>query len=199
MISDKVVVQDKDNACEGLEPALEVVEKTARFEEFGEEDVKTLRLLADEMVKGSAAILNYFSGTMWTQTEDGMFDILLEMEGTFTQDERERLIELTRDNKNTIEGGFFAKLGALLGDALTGEYFYPYDMAGEPNNGELLWESAEIAEMMQQMNQETPEDKEMRETAKKTLDTLADDVKVSARAGRVLITVRKNLPNLSKK
>lgn len=197
MISDKVLVSDKENECEGLEAALEVVEKAATFNGFGEADAKTMRKLAEEMISGSAAIMTYFSGTMWAQTtEEGQFQILLEMEGTFTQEEREQLIALTKDNKNTLPKGFFGKLGVVLSDALSGEYFYPYGMTADPASAEVMWTSAELAEMMADMDrhEHDPEDKALREEAKQVLDTQADDVTVAARADHVLITVSKALP-----
>ena len=194
MISDKIVVRDNENECEGLEGALAMVKKTAEFEGFPQKDVDTLSLLAQEMIIGSAAIMDVFTGTMWTEAEDSIFSIKLEMEGLFTQEKRDRLVALTRDNKNTLPKGFFARLGVLIGDALTGEYFYPVDMSGEPNNAELFWESSEIQQMIMEMDQQSEEDKELAEKAKGILDEKADDVRVEARSNRVLVTVTKKIP-----
>lgn len=198
MISDKTVVSDRGNECEGIDAALAVIEKTARFEGFGDAEVGVLRTLAEEMVVGSAAILGVFSGTMWAETEGCDFRVILRMEGLFNQTERDRLVELTRENRNTLPKGFFAKLGVLIGNALTGEYYYPFEAAGEPNSPALLWESEEIAEMMREADKETPEEKTAREEAKRLLDTLADDVKVSARAGSVEIVATKRMPDCDK-
>lgn len=194
MISDKVLVADKGNECDGLEKALELVEKTAEYNGFGPQDTATLRTLAQEMVIGCASVLNVFSGTMWVETEESNFDIKLEMEGVFSQMERERLIEMTRDNKNTLPKGFFAKLGALLGDTLSGEYFYPYGIEMEPADAEIMWTNAELAEMLAEADRQDPEDKALEKEAKEKIDTLADDIKVTASANRVLIVVTKALP-----
>lgn len=194
MISDKTLVSDKGNECDGLETALGVIEKTATFCGFDTEGAAKLGRLAEEMISGSAAILDLFSGTLWAETDEKNFMIKLEMEGVFSQDERERLIALTRDNKNTLPKGFFAKLGVLLGDALTGEYVYPFGPGTDVENAELLWSSAQITEMMNKMQNQDPEDKKLEAAAKQVLDSEADDITVSARADSVIITVTMALP-----
>lgn len=194
MISDKVIIADKENECEGIDTALEVIGKTALFCGFDAAAAGRLKLLAQEMVTGSAAILDYFKGQLWAETDERAFMIKLEMEGTFTQDERERFVALTRDNKNTLPKGFFAKLGVLLSDALTGEYVYPYGPGTDPTNAEMLWSATEIAEMMAELDRRDPEDEQSAKEAKEVLDHLADDITVSARGDHVLITVTKALP-----
>lgn len=196
MISDKVMVSEKNNECEGLETALDLVGKTALYCGFDEDESRNLREMAEEIVAGFAAVLNVFSGTMWVETENAAFDINLEMEGTFTQETREQLIAFTRDNKNTLPKGFFGKLGVLISDALTGEYAYPYGMMDGIENGEMLWSTAEITQMMAEMEQQKhdPEDAKMQKEAKEMLDMLADDIRVEARADHVRITATKALP-----
>lgn len=196
MISGKIVVSDRENTCQGLDAALEMVERTAAYEGFAQADQRTLRLLADEMVEGAAAILDVFTGTLWVETAAGRFQIMLEMKGAFTQEVRDRLVELTSDNQNTPPKGFFGKLGALISDAMTGEYFYGYDTTPDGGGADLLWNQAEITRMIHEIDHrsEDPGDKAHRQKAKETLDTLADDVQVSATGSRVCITVSKNLP-----
>lgn len=175
-----------------------MIEKTAKYCGYGRTDVQKLHTIAQEMISGSAAILDVFKGTMWAETDDAMFSIKLEMTGDFTETERERMIELTRDNRNAMPKGFFAKLGVLLGDALTSDYAYPLGMSGDMEGGDMLWNAAEIDTMMSQMEAEqarrTPEDQALEAEAKQTLDKLADDIIVSAHASDALITVRKKLP-----
>ena len=196
MITDKVMVSDKGNECEGLDAALALVEKTAVYCEYDAKETQNLREMAEEMVAGSAAVLNIFSGMMWVETENNTFDINLEMEGTFTQETRERLIAFTRDNKNTLPKSFFGKLGVLISDALTGEYAYPYGMMDGIENGEMLWSTAEITQMMAELEQQKhdPEDEQAQKEAKDALNMLADDIRVAARADHVLITATKALP-----
>lgn len=195
MISDKIVVSDKGDACEGMDAALDVVEKAAAFNGFNATEAHNLRFLAKEMIVGSAVMLDIFTGTLWAQTDEGRFQIVLEMEGAFTQVERDRLISLTRDNKNTLPKGFFAKLGVLLGDAFSGEYFYPFGAADGLSDAELEWTSIEIADRIAEMERERdPSDEALGDEAKVVLDAYADDITVSARASRVTLTVSKKLP-----
>lgn len=194
MISDKVIVADKGDTCAGLEEALAMVQKSAEYNGFAEGQVDTLKRLANELIDGSAAILNVFTGTLWTQTKDDMFQILLEMEGSFDPEKREEFIAFTKDNKNTMPDGFFAKLGTFLSDALTGGYFYPYGMESDPVDAEIMWSNAEITRILQEAEQKTPEDKQTEKQAKYILDAEADDIEVQAHANYVLITVSKKLP-----
>lgn len=195
MVSDKVVVADKGNECAGLDTALALVEKTAAYAGFGAQDVGTLRTLAEEMVVGCAAILDVFTGTLWMETDEANFKLLLEIRGSMTEAEREDLIALTPDDKNTLPKGFFAKLGVLIGNAISGEYAYPFGMGADPMSAEVLWTEAELAQMMGDLQRhDDPEDKALEKAAKTALDTLADNVQVAARADRVLVTVFKKLP-----
>lgn len=194
MISDKAQVSDRGNACDGIEAALDLTEKTARYCGYAEREAASLRLLAEELVVGSADILSVFAGMLWVQTENGQFQIILEMTGTFTQTEREHLIGLTRDNKNTLPKGFFGKLSMLLSNALTGEDFYPYDVMSEPVSSEFLWDAQAIAERMASLERQEQGAPEMIGVEKKILNGLADSVVVSARPDRVRIAVMKALP-----
>ncbi len=195
MISDKITVSDKSNDSIAIETALNMVEKTAGYCGYNDKEAKNLRLLAEEMVAGSAVILDVFDGRLWVQSEGGVFQILLEMTGMFTQAEREHLISLTRDNKNTMPKGFFGKLAMMLGNAITGDSYYPYG-AMEPYGagGEILWGSMQIAEQMAEMDKKANADPELSGIEKKIMNGLADDVIVSARPDRVTITVMKALP-----
>lgn len=195
MISDKVMVSDKGDVCDGLDAALDVVERTAVYNGFDDTQAHNLRFLAKEMVVGSAVMLDVFTGTMWAQTDDNAFQIVLQMEGTFTQVERDRLISLTRDNKNTLPKGFFAKLGVLLGEAFSGEYFYPVGAADGLSDAEMEWSAIEIADRIAEMERERdPSEEALGDEAKVVLDTYADDIKVAARATEVTLTVSKTLP-----
>lgn len=195
MISDKIVITDKVNECDGLEEAIDTVQRSAEYAGYTARDAAEIRALAVDLVAGCAAILDVFTGTLWVETDDTMFHIMLQMEGTFTQTERDRLVALTPDNENTPPKGFFAKLGALLSDTFSGEYFYPYAMASDPESAEVIWSNAQIAEMMAE-NERTqdPVDKAIAKEAKETLDCAADDVQVTANANRVLVRVSRALP-----
>lgn len=195
MVSDKVVVADHGNECAGMDAALALVDKTAAYAGFGAQDTQVLRTLAEEMVVGCAAILDVFTGTLWMETDEDNFKILLEIKGNLTEAEREELISLTPDDQNTLPKGFFAKLGVLISNALSGEYAYPYGVAADPMSAEVLWSSAELAQMMADLERhDDPEDKALEKAAKEKLDTLADDVEVAARADQVVVTVYKKLP-----
>lgn len=195
MISDKIVISDKENECEGLDAALALIQKTAAYEGFDADGAVTLAHLADEMVAGSASILDVFTGTMWAETDETWFKVQLEMQGEFTQVAREEFISLTRDNRNTLPKGFFGKLGVLLADVVSGEYAYPYGEAADPASAEMLWDSAELAQLMAGIEfKPDAEDRATEAEAKQALDALADDIQVAARADRVLVTVFKRLP-----
>lgn len=192
MISDTVVVADHGNECAGLHAALEMVQKMAAFSGYADREVALLARIADEMITGSAAILDLFTGSMWVETDDAMFSIVLKMEGTFTQDARERFIALTKDNKNTLPEGFFARLGVLLGNALTGEYAFPMGLSDA--GVETYWSASQIAEMMVAMDRHDPQDEALQKEAKQALDSLADDVIVTAKSDEMTITAKKALP-----
>lgn len=195
MISDRVIIADKGNECEGLEIGLDMVGKLARFSGFADKQEQELRLLAEEMIAGSAAILDVFTGTLWAEIEEGKFAVKLEMKGLFNQEEREKLIRLTRENKNTLPKGFFARLGVLLGDALTGEYYYPYGISADSSNADILWTNAELTAMLQEMAlKRDPEDEALADVSKIILNEYADDIWVEARSNQVVITVTKALP-----
>lgn len=195
MISDKIVIADRGNQCDGLEAGLEMVEKMARFSRYTDRQGQELRLLAEEMIAGSAAILDVFKGTLWVETKEGKFAIKLEMKGLFKQEEREDLIHLTRNNKNTLPKGFFARLGVLLGDALTGEYYFPYGVGADPSGMDVMWTNAELTEMLREMEtKKDPEDASMADVSKIILNEYADDIQVAARSNQVVITVTKALP-----
>lgn len=193
MISDKISVKDTGKACEGISAALDMVEKTAKFCGYEDKEASNLRLLAEEMVAGSAVILDFFDGVLWVQTQDGNFQILLEMSGVFNQVERERLIALTRDNKNTLPKGFFGKVAMILSNALTGESAYPYGAMVDPS-GAILWSSRQMVEQAIAMSKASSEEPELEGIEKKILSGMADDVFVSARPDLVVITVVKALP-----
>lgn len=195
MISDKVIIADHGQACDGFEAGMAMVEKVARFVGYDTKETERLKLLAEEMITGSSAILDIFTGTLWVETDKTMFKLYLEMQGSFTPEEREHLISLTRDNKNTYPKGFFAKLGALLGDALSGSGYYYPGFALEQGGAEVLWSAEELVDMVDGMRKETdPEDEALQSASKVILDAYADNIQVGAHANYVKIMVSKALP-----
>ena len=97
-------------------------EKVAKYNELNHKQSLQLRLLCEELVNMLPSIVSDFSGEFWIDSEDKYYElclsVLVEQMDIST---RERLIRVSKNNKNASVAGITGKIRAVFDYMVMGE------------------------------------------------------------------------------
>lgn len=99
---------------ETFEKILNKVNLFAQYCGMSYREGSSMCLLAEEMVASVRVILDTIDGTLWMENEGGQFSIHLAMDTYVSEEERGKLIGLSKGGKNSPPRGFLARVGMVL-------------------------------------------------------------------------------------
>ncbi|MDO4865223.1 MAG: hypothetical protein Q4C10_01610 [Clostridia bacterium] len=166
-----------DNQGNGFSSALEETKRAAAYAELNPKNAIQLRMLTHEMLCLARSITGEMKADFWIEREDGRFDLHMTTETEMDAEKRALLIRSASSQKNEAAKGFLGRLRDSVEQALA----TPVDHSQEaiPND---VW--ADIPS-------QPVGDPDWDGYERSVLRSLADNVKVGIRGGKVEITVSK--------
>ena len=188
---------------DGLEAALEQVEKVAAYKGLSSKQSLQLRLLTEEMMGMMRSITGEKEGTFWIEDQDGEYQLHLKVRAMLTSEEREQLLAVSSSGKNESAKGLMGRLRDFFdwgSDADLSAYSSPLllpDAFEQSSSPMLDWEwsmsryERALSSQMEQGDQAVKEAWD--ELEKSVVSHVADDVKVAIRSGTVEMIIIKKL------
>ena len=97
-------------------------EKVARYNELGHKETLQLRLLCEELVNMLPTIISNFSGEFWIENKDNYYELCLKvLVDNMDIATRERIIKISKSNKNSSVVGITGKVRAVFDYMVMGE------------------------------------------------------------------------------
>ena len=191
----------KSNVCEiekgttVLDDILRESERVALYNDLGHKEALQLRLLCEELVNMLPAIISNFSGEFWIENRDNYYEICLKV---LVEDmdivTRERLIKVSKNNKNSSAVGITGKIRAVFDYMVTSEHDPALSPEGRFGFAEgidfsQLWSLQEYRNGVCEMSD--TESVKWDEFERSILVKLADDVLVGVKGKNVNIIIKK--------
>lgn len=190
-----------DGTLESTEIALNKIEELADQFGFDSKDAAFARLLAEEAIQAFSTIIGVNQGTMWVETKEESqpeeFEIHLKSSAELTQEERENLIQLSKEKKNTPRKGILGKIASfvdyLASDMAIGEDpFMVYNMSDDmvsfsaamAPTGVVLWS-------MKETEKKRKEKDELSSIEQSIIERFADDIIVSIALKKIELIIKK--------
>lgn len=176
MKSDIILI---DNRGSGFSSAVEETKKVAKY--TGLDDTKSLRLqlMTEEMLSLARSVTGEMEASFWLETENSRFDLHLATNTVMDLDKRNQLLSSATSRKNEAASTFLGKLRDAFEMAMTAEADHEMnnvlpedlysDVAGGPVD-DLEWDGYE----------------------RSVLRSLADEIRIGIRGGKVEMTVIKD-------
>ncbi len=177
--------------------ALDHVEMLAQSFGFEKKDSASARLLAEEAISAFSVIIGVNCGELWVETNENDFEIHLKASAELTREERENLIELSSEKKNTPKKGIIGKLASLIdylaSDTAIGEDpFMIMSMYPEVGTYNISMVPPDIACWSMQSEEKEKKEKNMLSDIEKTLiEGFADDIIVSIAFKNIELIIKK--------
>lgn len=178
-----------------LRPLLEETEKVAQYNELSDKDSLSLRLLAEELVGMLPFITSDFDGEFWIVNDGSYYELCVRV---FVESmdvaTRDRLIDVSKDNRNSSASGVFGKLRAIF-DYMTmasnAGIISPAGKFGMATNIDFsqMWSMREYEKSVKEKNGESTA--KWDELERSILNKIADDVIVGVKGQNVTIIIKK--------
>ena len=189
-----------DGSIATEEKALDGVEQGAVSFGFDEKDAAFARLLAEEAINAFSSLIGVNSGTLWVEEKDNDFEIHLEASADIDSEERKRLIELSKNKKNTARKGIMAKISSFIdyiaSDSVVGENpFIFYEMSNDMViYSSVITPTGKAAWSMKDEDKEKVEEKDevLTDIEKSIIEKFADDIIVSIALKKIELTIKKS-------
>ena len=175
MKSDVISIDSMGN---GFREAIEQTGKTAAFNGLNQSESLDLQLLTEETLSLVRSITGEVRADFWIESENRTFELHLSTETVMDKEKRRELIESSTTKKNEAATGFLGKLRNAFEEAMTSEVdrqdvdLCEDVIADLPSGvlGQAEWDGYE----------------------RSILQTVADQVKIGIRGGKVDVTIRKH-------
>lgn len=189
-----------DGGLASEEKALDHIETRAITFGFDEKDGAFARLLAEEAVNAFSSLIGINQGLIWIEEKDNDFEIHLEANADIDSEERNRLIELSKNKKNTARKGILGKISSFIdyiaSDSAVGDNpFIFYEMssdmivyssvvtpAGKPAWSKKDEEAAKVEE----------KEEALMDIEKSIIEKFADDIIVSIALKKIELIIKKS-------
>ena len=191
----------KSNICKinkgdlNLQPLLQETEKVAEYNALSDKNALLLRLLAEELVSMLPSIVSKFDGEFWIANDGNYYELCVNV---FVEDmnavTRERLINVSKDNRNAFSVGVSGKIRALfdhmamVSDPVINSPAGKYGMATNIDFSQL-WSMKEYCDSVKEESSEAKEAWD--EFERSILVKIADDVVVGVKGQKVKIIIKK--------
>lgn len=191
----------KSNTCKiakgttVLDDIFKESEKVAIYNALNHKETLQLRLLCEELVNMLPAIISNFSGEFWIENRDNYYEICLKV---LVEDmdivTRERLIKVSKNNKNSSAVGITGKIRAVFDYMVTSEHDPALSPEGRFGFAEgidfsQLWSLQAYRNGVCEMSD--AESVKWDEFERSILVKLADDVLVGVKGKNVNIIIKK--------
>ena len=181
------------------ERALDGVEQGAISFGFDEKDAAFARLLAEEAINAFSSLIGVNSGTVWVEEKEDDFEIHLEGNADLGSDERKKLIELSKNKKNTARKGILGKISSFIdyiaSDSVVGENpFIFYEMSNDMViYSSVITPSGKAAWSMKDEDKVKAEEKDevLTDIEKSIIEKFADDIIVSIALKKIELIIKK--------
>jgi hypothetical protein len=173
------------------------IEKIGVFAGLSPKNARLLCLLGEESISLVRGIIPHFDGVIWTENEKKSFEIKVSLSARVTPEERDGLLD-TVGGKNSAYGkGIFGKIAAAIAEsaiAANGAPDMPAMVLDHSMSGLSVMQPDYMWAMSTYANTYTEEKTEIRDDGleKSIIVNLADDCKISVRAGSVEIDIVKD-------
>jgi len=189
-----------DGSLATEEKALEGVEQGAISFGFDEKDAAFARLLAEEAIAAFSSLIGVKSGYIWVEEKVKDFEIHLDGNADLGSEERNKLIELSKNKKNTARKGILGKISSFIdyiaSDSVVGENpFIFYEMSNDmviyssviTPSGKAAWTMKDDEKKNVEENDEVLKDIE-----KSIIEKFADDIIVSIALKKIELIIKKS-------
>lgn len=170
-------------------------EKVAKYNELDHKQTLQLRLLCEELVNMLPSIISKFSGRFWIETQGNAYELCVTVEADdMDMDTRERLIQVSKNQKNASVVGITGKIRAVFDYMAMGGSDPMISPAGRYGfatsiDFSQIWSLKEYRDGVQKDGQE--DNKEWDEFERSIIVKLADDVLVGVKGKSVSMIIKK--------
>ena len=169
-------------------------EKVAKYNELNHKQALQLRLLCEELVNMLPAIVSNFSGDFWIETKDDAYELCVSVSvDDMDAETRDRLIQVSKNNKNASVVGITGKIRAVFDYMAMGSNDPMISPAGRYGFGTSI-DFSQIWSLQQYRNglqKGEKESKEWDEFEKSIIAKIADDVIVGVQGKNVNMIIKK--------
>ena len=190
----------KSNVCKiekgarSLDGIIIESEKVARYNELDHKQAMQLRLLCEELINMLPSIVSSFSGDFWIENQEKSYELCVKVsvEGMDITT-RERLINVSKNNKNSSVVGITGKIRAVFDYMAMGAeepMVSPAGRYGFSSNIDFsqLWSLNDYKTYVQGEGESTPEWDELERSI---IVKIADDVLVGVKGKTVNVIIKK--------
>ena len=125
------------NNGDQISAVLNQTEKAAVYAELSGKEALHLRLLSEEMMSMMRAIAGDADGKFWIESENGTFELHLQVYTNMDYFQREKLLGASSSGKNEAYRGLMGKIRFLFEPAEGTPAFF--DVAMDGANSEMMW------------------------------------------------------------
>ncbi len=192
-----IIIVDRAN----ISSILDKVEALALYAGMSRRDSSNMCLLAEEMITSVSHIMDVSESRLWMETAADKFEIHLQIDALVTEENKKKFLEISKSGKNTKPRGFLARMGMALDNL-----FFSEDAALAADGMEMLGCETSYAgafgggyrfsyrSYMSEVESKKPEERDELEGIEKTIiESIADDITVTARSHSVEINAYKKL------
>ena len=169
-------------------------EKVAKYNELNHKQALQLRLLCEELVNMLPAIVSNFSGDFWIETKGDAYELCVSVSvDDMDAETRDRLIQVSKNNKNASVVGITGKIRAVFDYMAMGSNDPMISPAGRYGFGTSI-DFSQIWSLQQYRNglqKGEKESKEWDEFEKSIIAKIADDVIVGVQGKNVNMIIKK--------
>ena len=169
-------------------------EKVAKYNELNHKQALQLRLLCEELINMLPSIVSNFSGDFWIETKDDDYELCVSVSvDDMDAETRDRLIQVSKNNKNASVVGITGKIRAVFDYMAMGSNDPMISPAGRYGFGTSI-DFSQIWSLQQYRNglqKGEKESKEWDEFEKSIIAKIADDVIVGVQGKNVNMIIKK--------
>lgn len=169
-----------DNQGSGFDKALEETKKVAAYKGLDHKQSLRLSLFTEEMLSMVRIVTGEMQAAFWIENEDLRFELNLTTNTVMDKEKRRQLLASASSRKNEAAGSFLGKLRDAFEDA----------MLSEADNAQYDLPNDVHADLTGRVYEDT--NQEWDKSERSVLLSLADDVKISIRGGKVHMTIVKD-------
>ena len=190
----------KSNICKlekgttALDPIFLESEKVAKYNELNHKQALQLRLLCEELVNMLPSMISDFSGEFWIKNQNNDYELCVSVSvDNMDIVTRDRLIQVSKNNKNASVVGITGKIRAVFDYMAMGNsdpMISPAGRYGFSTNIDFsqIWS---LQQYRESLRKDEAEAEERDEFERSIIAKIADDVIVGVQGKRVNMVIKK--------
>lgn len=165
---------------------LDATEKFGKICELPDEDARTLRLLAQEMLSMTERLLDAYGFSYYVENADKLFSLHLTVNAAVNLTEKDMLLSVSKTGKNEATKGIWGKISGLFESMIMGEQEFPMATAISMPDSDMSY----ISPVPLFDPAELPHQEDWNGVEKCIIDSLADDVLIGVRSNEAELLVK---------